>query len=275
MLLDPLVPWGGMFVLHGPRASGKTQLALALAVAAAQGGLLLGRWRATPARVLFIECDTLAVTLHGRVVASKQPFDTLPIAFLTFDSPINALALAGSPTSSAALVEARRDDPQLVIVDSLRKTHSLDENESNTPIQVYSAWRKLFPAATLGFLHHDRKVGMFGGDSDEAFRGSSAWLDDVDTGLHLVRDKSVKGELRANLTFSKVRTAEPPPALALKLGEGTLWPEPAVATSELALRAHLEAHPSLSKVEAVKWLVEQKVCGRARAYELAAAFGLE
>lgn len=276
MLLEPVVPWGGMFVLHGPRASGKTQLALALAAAAASGSAFLGVWKATKARVLFLECDTPAVTLHERVAVAQQAALS-EVAFLTFDSPINILAIAERAAAVAPLVEARRFGPELVVIDSLRKTHPLDENDSSTPSRVYAAFRTIFPAATLGFLHHDRKVaiGPLAGDTDEAFRGSSAWLDDVDTGIHLVRDKRAKEGLRAILSFSKVRTSETPTPTAIKLAKGTLWPELADAPPRLALLAHLEAHPEdRSKERAVRWLEEQKICSRRTAYNIADELGL-
>jgi len=256
MLVDPIIPWGGSFLLHGPRASGKTQIALSLAAAVANGTTWLGRWDTRQAKVLFIETDTLAQTLQERLQAAIAHLNGGPVAFHTFDGPINIAVVTFSQ-----LQESLDFEPQLVFIDVLRQTHVLDENDSNTPTLVYRRWRDFFPKSTLGYIHHDRKlpVGPFAADADEAFRGSGAWLDAVDTGMHVVRDKRGDGH-KAMLTFSKVRTCEQPAPLAFKLHPETYWPEPTEPTPRLKLMAYLETHPDARNYrEAMSWLRGQGV----------------
>jgi len=251
--------------MHGPRAAGKTQLALALASAVHHGNKFLDKYQCEKARVAYVEVDMTAKTLQARVRAAANGL--ADIAYVTSDGPIDVRHVTMPDRAFQAL---RAFEPQLVIVDSLRKTHKLDENDSNTPTLVYSQWRELVPGTAFCFLHHDRKVpmGPFAGDVDEAFRGSSAWLDDVDTGLHMTRDKKAKGH-RAILTFSKVRLAEQQEPIALTLDPTTMLAVPASATSRLALQAWLQQNVGATHAEAVEYLVSAGVCGRSWANDLA------
>src|SRR5437867_3057076 len=197
MLVDPIIPWGGIFLLHGPRAAGKSQLALQLASAIASGGLFLGTWRCTPARVLFVEVDMTEPILHERLrrMNGGLPPATKNLALLTLDSGFLNIE---DPQNirDPGIVDAKRYDPEVIFVDSLRKSHTRDENDSATPEIVYQAWRRHFPSVTLGPLHHNRKVifGPNAGDRDEAFRGTTAWLDNADTGIQLLRDKHARDD---------------------------------------------------------------------------------
>jgi hypothetical protein len=276
MLIEPIVPWGGMFVIHGPRAAGKTQLALELISAVSSGRRFLDTWQCAKARVLLIEVDMTAPVLQERLAALNGHFSSdAQVSFLVADGSLNIETPHASDLQS--LADAKHYDPELVVVDSLRKTHIRDENDSATPEIVYQGWRRHFPKATLGFLHHDRKV-MFGpmaGDIDEAFRGTTAWLDNVDTGMHLVRDKKVRDEHRCQLTFSKVRTCEQPRPMGLRLNPDTLAIEPADTTPRLALLAHLEQTPSDRSVSAaVRWLLAGQMCSKPTAYRIAAELSL-
>jgi hypothetical protein len=225
----------------------------------------LDKYQCERARVAYVEVDMTAKTLQARVRAAMNGL--AEIAYVTADGPINVEQLGAFNHTFQAL---RQYEPQLVIVDSLRKTHKWDENDSNTPTLVYSKWRELVPGCAFCFLHHDRKVptGPWAGDVDEAFRGSSAWLDDVDTGLHMVRDKKAKGH-KAILTFSKVRLDEAQEPIALALDPVTMLAVPADATSRLALQAWLQQNIGASHAEAVKFLTSTGVCGRSQAHELA------
>lgn len=270
LLVDALLPWGGSMLMHGPRTAGKTQLALALASAVHHGAKFLDKYQCQQAKVAYVEVDMTAKTLQARVRAAGNGL--ADIAYVTADGPIDVARLTLADSTFAAL---RAYEPGLVFVDSLRKTHRWDENDSNTPTLAYSKWRDLVPGTAFCFLHHDRKVptGPHAGDVDEAFRGSSAWLDDVDTGLHVVRDKKAAGH-HAILTFSKVRLAEAQEPIALTLNPQTMLAEPTTATSRLALHGWLAQHPGATAKEAVAFLTQSGTCGRTVAYELAHEFKL-
>lgn len=270
LLVQSLLPWGGSMLMHGPRTAGKTQLALALASAVHHGSLFLEKYQCQQAKVAYVEVDMTAKTLQARVAQAGNGLSE--IAYVTADGPIDVARATLEQRSFKALHEFA---PQLVIVDSLRKTHKYDENDSNTPTFVYGKWRELVPKAAFCFLHHDRKVvkGPMAGDVDEAFRGSSAWLDDVDSGLHLVRDKAAKGH-RSVLTFSKVRLDESQEPIAIGLDPMTMLAVPADATVRAALIAWLATNVGATVGQTVSYLTKSEICGRSMAYKLAAEFQL-
>ena len=263
LLIDGLLPWGGSMLMHGPRAAGKTQLALSLASAVHQGSKFLDKYQCERARVAYVEVDMTPRTLQARIRAAGNGL--ADIAYVTATSPIDVRSVL--PPAFGAL---QRYEPELVIVDSLRKTHKLDENDSNTPTLVYTRWRELVPGAAFCFLHHDRKIptGPHAGDVDEAFRGSSAWLDDVDTGLHMIRDKRAQGH-KAILTFSKLRLAEAQEAIPLTLDPVTMLAMPTRASARLGLLAWLQVNVGATRQQAVAYLTATGYCAKSLAYELA------
>jgi hypothetical protein len=67
MLLDPILPEQGLAMLYGYRGTGKTYLALGMAVAVATGGSFL-KWKATqPRNVLYVDGELPAKTMQERV----------------------------------------------------------------------------------------------------------------------------------------------------------------------------------------------------------------
>ena len=91
-------------------------------------------------------------------------------------------------------------------------------------------------------LHHDRKssegMEML---SSESFRGSGAWLDDVDLGLHL--KKSRKGGL--TLEFSKVRTCPDIDPIKIEIVEDSMSIRPANGEMSKAALARVTARTFL------------------------------
>jgi AAA domain len=67
MLLDPILPEQGVAMLYGYRGTGKTYLALGIAVAVASGGSFL-KWKAPrPRNVLYVDGELPATTMQERV----------------------------------------------------------------------------------------------------------------------------------------------------------------------------------------------------------------
>lgn len=268
-LVEPIIPFGGIVVLHGPKTAGKTQFALTLGIAVAHGRTFLDEYRCRQGPVLFVEADMTALTLQSRVQSAP---DTRTLNFLHTE-PFDVVKVARAPKLPEALLQAQALAPALVIVDSLRKTNIHDEVSSATPSLVYAAWQTLFPGATLLLIHHDRKKPT---DPDaylhpeEAARGTGAWLDDADTGLHLTRQRETKGGHLCTLSFSKCRTTEEPPAMVLRMHEDTLLIEPTRATARQQLVAWKQQHPEASRQEAREWFQSTKLGGRTLGYRLVA-----
>lgn len=268
----PFLPHGGICVLHGPPGVGKSQLALTLARSVARGAeFLSAEHPTTQARVLYIQVNTPIQEQQARL-QNTDIEGADQIAFLSLEhGMLDSEHLV--PARDPGLTEAKRFDPGMVIVDTLRDVHTLEEMDSATVTKVYGAWRDLFPESTLVFIHHDRKLPPPGGSKNggaiperywlESARGSSTWLGNADSGLHLT---DAKGAL--TLSFSKTRTCAPIAPMAVRLATDSLLVELAVPTSRQRLLSHAAANPKLSHAEAVKWLCTEAKVSRQRANDL-------
>lgn len=218
-LCEPCIPLGGDVLLHGKRGLGKTQLALTLAIAVMEGKKWLGHFQCLQGPVAFIQVDMPKKLQQDRrrtlFNATGKDYGDL-FLHLVSDSKIDVLR---EIQRNEPWVQRLRDhNPVFVIIDTLRKTHGLDENSSDTPVNVYGAWRALVGArATAAYIHHDRKTTEFG-DVNESARGSGAWLDECDTGIHLLGRKKKLDRME----FSKLRTMDYPDAIKLTMNPDTL-----------------------------------------------------
>src|SRR5712664_2497809 len=64
---DPLMPTGGVMMIHGHPGLGKTQVALALALAVAKGEKWLGEYPCQAASVVFLQADMPPQLFQQRV----------------------------------------------------------------------------------------------------------------------------------------------------------------------------------------------------------------
>lgn len=266
-LVDPIIPSEGLVLLHGKREAGKTQLALTLALAVTSGTPFLGLYPTAPGSALLLQVDMPALLTQDRI---RQNPDFDRIAILTSPTKVDVVSLKISPP--AALKAAQATKPTIVIIDSLRKIHDNDEIDSSAPTNVYSACRELFPGSTLVLLHHDRKTDgvVTNATDDEAFRGSGAWLDDADTGLHLVRGPKRTGEPHtATLLFSKLRTCGHQPTIALRMRSDTLVMERADKTAQQFAMEYLMAHPAAKQPDIQKYLIDTGLVQKSQANRIA------
>ena len=217
-LCEPCIPLGGTVMLHGKRAVGKTAFALTIANSILRGEAFLDLYPCFAGPVVYIQIDMPARLQQERMKRFNMAHDDFHI--IVSDSNIDILAEA--KFSSNPWVRWLQElKPVLTIVDTLRKSHSEDENSSDTPVKVLGAWRDIIgPDCTLMFLHHDRK-SFEGENQDEAARGSGAWLDEIDTAIHLVG----KHKRLAYMDFTKLRTMDYPQPVSLRLSPETLLVE--------------------------------------------------
>lgn len=183
--VDEWIPAGGVVLVWGQESVGKTPFCWYLAQAIGSGETFFGH-AATPARVSFIELDmpprmTKArlrnMPLHDNVLLTIAPEITSPAGF-------EEEALRDRFAGAIAY------QPQVVFVDSLRKAHPFDDKVSEVPSRVYAMYKKLFPEATLVFIHHERKSGP---DEErpggESYSGSRAWSNDCQIGFRVSVDR--------------------------------------------------------------------------------------
>jgi len=204
MLIAPFMPVGGHCLLHGKRGLGKTQFAHTLAIDVALGLKFLGDYTTAQGTVAYVQADMTPQLQTERVKMLDAALGlprSLPFYYFTPEGRLDCVAAAQEGAEWAQKLQDL--NPSLVVVDTLRKSHSLDENHSDTPVEIYGAWRTICgPKPTILYIHHDRKDNEWSAQNkDEAFRGTGAWIDEADLGMHLCK---TRGGL--HLEWSKLRT---------------------------------------------------------------------
>lgn len=215
-LIDPIVPRDGTVFFYGKRNIGKSHIVLGAALAITHGGRWFGRYPCVAGPVVYVQSDMGPELEQQRVKAAARYYhlDNLHFWFPNF------LNLPAMLHDDPLVQEIRVIDPALIVWDTLRKTHRLPNNDDDTPSWVYGAAKRLFPHCAHWFVHHDKKdvVDQEELEPDELFRGTGAWLDDCDTGIH-VRE-AAPGRLM--MEFTKVRSAPNQAPLSLTLNPEAL-----------------------------------------------------
>lgn len=186
-LLRPYIPTEGLVLLYGTTSIGKSPLCWHIAYCVGEGVPFFG----LPVKkgpVLFIEMDS---TKRGSKKRLKK-WGAEGVHGVTFCFLNGLKAERPDPKSSMKLMEAIRRTgpagPSLVVVNSLRKAHGLDDKDSSTVKLVYDWFQMMFPRTAILFVHHETKAPKDpaqAGVLRERFSGSNAWLNDAQVGLHL------------------------------------------------------------------------------------------
>jgi len=272
LLIKPFFPTGGTVVLFGRGGSGKTQLALTMAAAIMEGGYFLSKFKARKGNVVLIEVDTPPLIMQDRLRHFAKHSSLSGLGLAMYDAGIDVVEEATKAKAINQLPEwvlsIRAQKPDLVIVDSLRKTHTLDENDSRAPSLVMNAWRYLLGSGTaLLFIHHARKtpIEYTAADDDQGARGTGAWLDDVDAQMQMIK----KGSNNRMVKWTKVRTCEEDavPTMAVMIEPESLLVE---LQDKSFARALELAQVGLDEKEIVQHLVKEGLCKQTKAYETVA-----
>lgn len=278
-IISPWLTAGSVALVFGPPSAGKTMWTASVSQALATGRILFGAYPCAKSRVLIVQADMPTVAVIERAQARAAELSADVGVWLTENSALDVLTV--NQTHASTLAEAQGFKPDVVFVDTLRKTHHLDENDSSAPDRVYAAWRALFPGAAFVFLHHSRKLPTTpNADATmrEAFRGSMAWAASADT-IIAIRRRRLKGskEWLVQQHFIRTRNCAEPRAIMLRRTDALTLAPVAEMTLELRLIEWLGQNPQASRAEAVKWLQTlrekngQVLCSQATAYRLYAS----
>ena len=225
--LDPLIPVGGITILYGKFGTYKTPITLNMGISMAQGKEFCGL-QTTKAKVLYIEADTPPQVLKPRIQSTQAAVD----GFDFYWSPTGFNVI--QPSSSLMDTEIygelcrvhQKEAYDVVFIDSLRCIHNLDDTKSDVPPRIYQSVARMFPGASLVFIHHDKKTPILkqGSEQDQAeidiesFSGSQALVNHATVGIkvkhankamnlvQLVHVKSQASELISPLML-KIRDA--------------------------------------------------------------------
>lgn len=191
---------GTVGALVSPGATGKTMLALQAAVTVSGGPDMLGfasmdvtwwRTRAT-GRVAFLTAEDPADVLYWRLHAIGKRLN--PAEREIVYENLSVAPLVGYGVDLMTL-EWRRwidnvaRDTRLIIIDTLRRFHRLDENDGGHMATLLAYMEQLCRerSTTILFLHHASKAGALnGGDVQQASRGSSVLTDNARFQANLV-----------------------------------------------------------------------------------------
>lgn len=176
--------------IGGTPKSGKTWLALEMALAVASGAPCLGKFP-VPKRgtVLMYAAEDPAAAMKDRAVelarARRLDLDGLAVGLIT--EPALRLDVPGHQLRLSATVESLK--PRLLVLDPLVRLHRADENSSSEISALLGFLRGLQRRheVSIAVVHHVRKSGA--GQPGQALRGSGdlhAW---GDSNLYLLRSK--------------------------------------------------------------------------------------
>lgn len=207
--LDFVIPGlksGTVGAIVSPGATGKTMLALQTAVSVATGADLLdfanmdSAWTPKTGRVTVLTGEDPSDVLNGRfhtigrhlnIEQREAMYSNLGVAPLMGFGP-NIMSSQWQHWVSTVTAGTR-----LVIIDTLRRFHQLDENDGGDMARVLAYMEQLcrMNGTTVLFLHHTSKAGALGSaDAQQASRGSSVLTDNARFQANLVVMGSAEAE---------------------------------------------------------------------------------
>lgn len=202
--VEGLVPEGSLVVLYGPPSSGKTFLALDLALHVATGRDWLGH-EVRGGGVLYVAAEGVA-GMRARVGAWRETHN--PDDLSDFRLVPETVDLLSREDAAALAALCRKHETRLVVMDTLARC--LPGADENAAKDVGMAIRRLddirgASGATCLLIHHTGKDGA-------VERGSSALRGAADTMLEVSAD-----DLRLTLSTRKQKEAEPRADVYLEL----------------------------------------------------------
>ena len=219
-LLHPIVPEGAIVLVTGDTASGKTSLAIHLALSIATGSLALDRFPARRGGAFYVnrEMGSNAAQRYVREAASEGTIVDLPEDWFVFDG-CEGFSVFKFWEDPAYLVDKVRElRPALVVFDSQRLALINRENDAETVTQAFD-WIRTALVQPFGIsaivLHHLRKEGAVSNSARERVSGSSAISGQSDVHLAVL---ARPGKFMHALRVEKNRWPTPGAV------EGTVWP---------------------------------------------------
>lgn len=182
-LIDQLWTHQAVGVIGGSPKSGKTWLALEIAVSVASGTSCLGRFDVfSPGLVLIYAAEDSAAAVRTRIETLARlhhvDFDRLDVHIITVDS----LRLDRPEHQDRLESTLMLYKPALLILDPLVRIHAIDENVAGQVSMLLGYIRSLQrkTGAAIALVHHVRKNASPNGNAGYSLRGSGdlyAWLD--------------------------------------------------------------------------------------------------
>ena len=167
-LIDGLIPEEAITIMPGASGSFKTWLAMSMALSIANGKNFLDIFTTRQANVLIIDEE------GGERLYSER--------FKLLGAPNNSPVYLMSMTNFVAnkekinniIKECKKKNIELIIIDSLVRVNTGDENSSRDIAKFFSLLRLITKESiSILIIHHNRKPGQGGYDPSSDMRGSS------------------------------------------------------------------------------------------------------
>ena len=275
-LVTPIIPTGAkMGLIFGRRGSGKSHLAFSLAMAIADGEDFLGVYKTRQGKVCYLSVDMPLPAVQeraGRLYHTMRHPENVYMA--VSDSPLDITKVKAS---DSWVREINEFEPDLIIIDTLRKIHRMDEIDEQTVAVVHDSLARLFGGdVAICAVHHERKESESNRTSPEEERaaGSGAWLDNGDFGIRVLKDGRHK-PARARVSFPRIRYSEDQEPIQCEIDPscGCLMP---IMTAASRAAQIAQRDPSVGQSDIAQVLMDEGLCQRAMAYRHAArALGVE
>jgi RecA-family ATPase len=244
-IVPEFVPAETVTLLSGDGATGKSLLALQLAVAAALRRQWLGK-SISGGRVLYISCEDDLDELHRRVSAIVRAegislsglgrLDDLEVVSLAGEDALFAYPSGNTLNQTALFRETEtlisNTSPTLVVIDTLADVFGGEENhraQARQFIGLLRSWCTNY-GATILVLAHPSLTGMASGSGTS---GSTAWSNSVRSRLYLDRTKKGSEDLRI-LTTKKANYTRSGNTLTLEWHRGAFRPAAEAPTAAKA-----------------------------------------
>ncbi len=183
-IINGLLPKGSLVILSGRPGSFKTWTTLHIAISISQGSPVFNHFETKKNRVLIIDEEDSKVIIKNR-------FELLGIHK---DTDINLSILSGFKIDNEEhldllIKEIKNRKIGVIIIDSLIRIHSGDENSARDMSKVNNQLKKLVGMGIAIIInHHNRKSQNNKDDDNQAMRGSIDILAGIDS--HLMIHKS-------------------------------------------------------------------------------------
>ncbi len=215
-ILKDWIMAGGINLIAGMPAAGKSFLALDLGIGIASSGLAWDNHTVTQGKVLYHFLDGSYRGMRSRVIKMCHARGIQPPSDLVFDfSPLN---LKVTSEVLALRQRIKRLDASVVIFDVMAKfMPGADENSVAEISPMMNTLREIAnqTGTTFILIHHLNK----GGNSDYSYRvrGSSDILGSVDTAIVVTNENQHSAHSMRTIIPQKVRESLPPAQLQFKI----------------------------------------------------------
>jgi len=247
--IQSLIPVQTATIIAGPASAGKSFLLLDLSLAVVTGTRFADSFDAKKGVVLYIDeengpqilCNRLRRLMEGRNL-SEPPAD------LHFC--VDQRVLMDDITSLSALDKVLTElNPDVVVIDTLKRVTHREENSATEMAKVFSAIRYLITKHHAAFIiaDHHRKPSKFASSPEQLLRGSSDKAAFVDC---LVTVKKIDDDIILAHTKSRATKATEPIVVTLRdVSEGAIRIEFKGFAKDIQGKARAE--------QALEWLLDK------------------